>query len=111
MGDISFGELFIIIALIVIFFGPDKLPSIARDLGQGVRKMRGAVDELKTEIFKETGDPVAEIKKEIEKIKYVELDAQQNKIAASRREEELKEKTENSIPPHEDPDYTGSVSR
>lgn len=54
---------------IVVLFGPDKLPQIARDLGAGVRKMRGAVEDIKTEIMKETDNPVSEIKREIEKVK------------------------------------------
>ncbi len=54
---------------IVVLFGPDKLPQIARDLGSGVRKMRGAVEDIKTEIMKETDNPVSEIKREIEKVK------------------------------------------
>ncbi len=52
-----------------VLFGPDKLPQIARDLGSGVRKMRGAVEDIKTEIMKETDNPVSEIKREIEKVK------------------------------------------
>ena len=43
---------------------------IARELGQGLRKMRGAVDDIKQEIMKETEDnPVSEIKNEIDKVK------------------------------------------
>ena len=70
MGDLSFGEIFVIFLVIMIFFGPKKIPQIARELGQGLRKMRGAVDDIKQEIMKETEDnPVSEIQKEIEKVK------------------------------------------
>ena len=56
--------------VIMIFFGPKKIPQIARELGQGLRKMRGAVDDIKQEIMKETEDnPVSEIKNEIDKVK------------------------------------------
>jgi Sec-independent protein translocase protein TatA len=51
------------------FIWPDKLPEIARGLGEGVRKMKGAVEDIKTEIMKEADNPVSEIKKEIEKVK------------------------------------------
>ena len=54
---------------IVVLFGSDKLPEIARGLGEGVRKMRGAVDDIKTEIMKEADNPLSEIKKEIENVK------------------------------------------
>ncbi len=70
MGDLSFGEIFVIFIAVVVLFGPKKIPQIARELGQGIRKMRGAVEDIKQEIMKETEDnPVSEIQKEIEKVK------------------------------------------
>ena len=69
MGDLSFGEIFVIFLAIVILFGPKKIPQIARELGQGLRKMRGAVDDIKQEIMKETAEPISEIREEIEKAK------------------------------------------
>ena len=69
MGDLSFGEIFVIFLAIVILFGPKKIPQIARELGQGLRKMRGAVDDIKQEIMKETDEPIYEISEEIEKAK------------------------------------------
>ena len=69
MGDLSFGEIFVIFLVIVILFGPKKIPQIARELGQGLRKMRGAVDDIKQEIMKETDEPISEIREEIEKAK------------------------------------------
>lgn len=70
MGDLSFGEIFIIFLAIMILFGPNKIPQIARELGQGIRKMRGTVEDIKQEIMKETEDnPISEIQKEIEKVK------------------------------------------
>ncbi|UBB90502.1 twin-arginine translocase TatA/TatE family subunit [Candidatus Kaistella beijingensis] len=67
--ELSIGEMLLIAVAIVVLFGPEKLPQIARDLGAGVRKMRGAMEDVKTEILKETDNPVSEIKKEIEKVK------------------------------------------
>lgn len=72
--ELSLGEMLMIALAIVVLFGPDKLPQIARDLGQGVRKMRGAVEDVKTEILKETDNPVAEIKREIDKVKKAAQD-------------------------------------
>ena len=70
MGDLSFGEIFVIFIAVVVLFGPKKIPQIARELGQGIRKMRGAVEDIKQEIMKETEDnPISEIQKEIEKVK------------------------------------------
>ena len=73
--ELSIGEMLTIALVIVLLFGADKLPKIARELGQGVRKMRGAVDDIKTEIMKETDNPLSEIKKEIEKVKEAAKDA------------------------------------
>ena len=72
--ELSIGEMLMIALVIIVLFGPDKLPSIARDLGQGVRKMRGAVEDIKTEIMKEADNPLSEIKKEIEKVKDSAMD-------------------------------------
>ena len=72
--ELSIGEMLLVALAIVVLFGPDKLPKIARDLGQGVRKMRGAMEDVKSEIMKETDNPVSEIKKEIEKIKQQAMD-------------------------------------
>ncbi len=99
---------------IVVLFGPDKLPQIARDLGSGVRKMRGAVEDIKTEIMKETDNPVSEIKREIEKVKDAAKDFNPvNDIkkdiltepASSSSSEPPKPK------PSEDDTYEGPVSR
>lgn len=67
--ELGFSEILVIALVIVVLFGPDKIPQIARELGQGVRKMRGAMEDIKTEIMKGDDNPVAEIKKEIDKVK------------------------------------------
>ena len=72
--ELSIGEMLMVALAIVVLFGPNKLPQIARDLGQGMRKMRGAMEEVKTEILKETDNPVSEIKREIEKVKQAAQD-------------------------------------
>ncbi len=72
--ELSIGEMLLVAIAIVVLFGPDKLPQIARDLGQGVRKMRGAMEDVKTEILKETDNPVADIKREIDKVKQAAKD-------------------------------------
>jgi sec-independent protein translocase protein TatB len=72
--ELSIGEMLLVAVAIVVLFGPDKLPKIARDLGEGVRKMRGAMEDVKSEILKETDNPVSEIKNEIEKVKQAARD-------------------------------------
>ena len=72
--ELSIGEMLLVAVAIVVLFGPDKLPKIARDLGAGVRKMRGAMDDVKSEILKETDNPISEIKKEIDRVKQAAQD-------------------------------------
>lgn len=106
--ELSIGEMLMIALAIVVLFGPDKLPEIARGLGEGVRKMRGAVDDIKTEIMKEADNPVSEIKKEIEKVKQ---SAQEfNPLADKKAETFLKEETP-KIDLSEDDSHEGPVSR
>lgn len=102
----------LIAVAIVVLFGPDKLPQIARDLGTGVRKMRGAVEDIKTEIMKETDNPVSEIKREIEKVKDAAKDF--NPMKDSQSDILADSKTSNESPnpkTSEDENYEGPVSR
>lgn len=43
-------EIFIIILIVVMFFGTDKIPDIARGLGKGIRQVKDATNEIKSEI-------------------------------------------------------------
>ena len=89
--ELSIGEMLMVALAIIVLFGPNKLPQIARDLGQGVRKMRGAMEDVKTEILKETDNPVSEIKREIDKVKQAAMDFNPmndlNKDALAKRDE------------------------
>jgi sec-independent protein translocase protein TatA len=52
--DISGGELFVILFVAFIVFGPSKIPEVARKIGKGMNEIRRASDEIKREINKET---------------------------------------------------------
>jgi sec-independent protein translocase protein TatA len=52
--DISAGELFIILLVAFLVFGPSKIPEIARKIGRGMNEIRRASDEIKREISKES---------------------------------------------------------
>lgn len=43
-------EFFIIILIVVMLFGADKIPEIARGLGKGMRQIKDATNEIKQEI-------------------------------------------------------------
>ncbi|WP_317614908.1 Sec-independent protein translocase subunit TatA/TatB [Apibacter adventoris] len=67
----SFGEIIVIIFIAVLLFGPDKIPEIARGLGQGVRAMKDATDNIKREVMSqiEENDSLKEIEDEIQEAK------------------------------------------
>ena len=64
-------EIFIIGLIVVMLFGADKIPEIARSLGKGMRQLKDATDDLKREIKDTAGseDLVGDIKKEISEVK------------------------------------------
>lgn len=49
---ISGGEIFFILFIVVMVFGADKLPEIARGLGKGMRQLKDATEDIKREINK-----------------------------------------------------------
>ncbi len=53
MPGIGFGELVVVFLLLLIFVGPQKLPSVARTLGRMMGEVRRATDELKTALYLE----------------------------------------------------------
>ncbi|WP_297985204.1 twin-arginine translocase TatA/TatE family subunit [uncultured Chryseobacterium sp.] len=106
--ELSIGEMLMIALAIVVLFGPDKLPQIARDLGSGVRKMRGAMEDVKTEILKETDNPVSEIKREIEKVKDAAKDF--NPVN-SLKDDILNAPEKPKVNLADNDDYEGPVSR
>ena len=107
--ELSIGEMLLIAVAIVVLFGPDKLPQIARDLGEGVRKMRGAMEDVKTEILKETDNPVSEIKREIDKVKQAAKDY--NPLAEAQHKEALAEKVQPKVNLADGDQHEGPVSR
>ncbi len=48
--SIGFGELFVIVVVVLLVVGPAKLPEIARTLGKGMRMARRATRELQDAI-------------------------------------------------------------
>lgn len=54
--NISGGEIFIILLVVFVIFGPDKIPEIARWVGKGIGEIKKATSEIREEIDRETGD-------------------------------------------------------
>lgn len=72
---ISGTEIAFILFIVVMVFGADKIPEIARGLGKGMRTLKDATNDIKHEITK-TADKqgidtsvVDDVNKEIKKVK------------------------------------------
>lgn len=72
---ISGGEIGFIVFIIVMVFGADKVPDIARGLGKGMRTLKNATEDIKTEITKSADkqgintDIAKDMKREIDEAK------------------------------------------
>lgn len=72
---ISGAELFFIMFVVVMVFGADKIPGIAKGLGKGMRQLRDATDDIKREIQKSAEKQgidtsfTDDIKKELNEVK------------------------------------------
>lgn len=49
---ISGAEIFFILFVVVMVFGADKIPGIAKGLGKGMRQLKDATEDIKQEIQK-----------------------------------------------------------
>lgn len=62
---ISGQEIFIVMIVVLLLFGANKIPEIAKGLGKGMREFRKATDDIKKEIT----DQTREITKDVNKFK------------------------------------------
>jgi len=72
---ISGPEIMVIMLIVVMVFGADKIPEIARGLGKGMRQVKDATNDIKKEIKDSSKkhsidtDIAKDIKKEISNVK------------------------------------------
>jgi len=59
---ISGQEIFIILLVVLLLFGANKIPEIARGLGKGMREFRKAADDIKREMNNHTDDIKKDLK-------------------------------------------------
>lgn len=74
LAFISGAEIVFVFFIILLIFGADKIPSIARNLAKGMTQVRNATNEIKSEIQKSVEvDPTesitSDLTKEIKKVK------------------------------------------
>lgn len=72
---ISGAEIAFILFIVVMIFGADKIPDIAKGLGKGMRTLKDATNDIKHEISKSADhhgidtDVVKDVNEEISKVK------------------------------------------
>ena len=66
---ISGQEIFVILLVVLLLFGANKIPDIARGLGKGMNEFKKAADEIKKEMNNHTGDLKKDFKKINDEIK------------------------------------------
>jgi sec-independent protein translocase protein TatA len=69
-------EIVFVLFIVVLVFGADKLPEIAKGLGKGMRQLKDATNDIKNEVTKSAkennivdAESTKEIKDEINKVK------------------------------------------
>lgn len=89
--DFGSGEILLILLVVFLIFGPDRIPELARNIGKFINDIKRASDDIKTEINREAD------KKDREKrlAEYEsKLALQQNDNFPTDIEQEKKEKEE-----------------
>ena len=72
---ISGGEIAFILFIVLMVFGADKVPEIAHGLGKGMRQIKDATNDIKSEITKSAEqhgvdiDITKDVRNEIDKVK------------------------------------------
>lgn len=54
IGSLGGSEIFIILFVVLLFFGAKKLPELARGLGKGIKEFKDATKDVKDNIDKAT---------------------------------------------------------
>jgi len=73
-GNIGVPELLIILAIVLLVFGANKVPEVARSLGKGIRAFRAEAHKMREEL--ELESKLEEEEKKDEEIKEVEVEPQ-----------------------------------
>jgi sec-independent protein translocase protein TatB len=53
IGGLSMTEVIIILGLALLLLGPDQLPQLAKSLGKGLKELRRATDDIKSQFEQE----------------------------------------------------------
>lgn len=65
-GSLGISELLVIFVVVLVFFGPKRMPEVARSLGSAMREFRRSLNQIQREL--EEADPTSELRKETKSI-------------------------------------------
>ena len=72
LESIGGGELMLILLFVLLFFGSDKIPSLAKGLGKGMREMKDAMNGIQSDIKQSMDNADREISKLKEELPVIE---------------------------------------
>lgn len=64
----SGGEIIVVLIAVLMLFGADKIPDLARGVGKGIREIKNATGEIQNEITKSV------VSKDLKEIKQIKED-------------------------------------
>ena len=71
LNSISTGEVIIILAFVLMFFGSKGVPGMARSIGKGLRQLRDATDDIKRDIRHSVEDIEKSVKSNMDEVTIV----------------------------------------
>jgi sec-independent protein translocase protein TatB len=60
--SIGWGEILVVALAALFIFGPDRLPTLAKDASRGLRRVRAAVKDVRGQVDDVLGDDLAELR-------------------------------------------------
>ncbi len=64
IGGLGWPEIVVILVLVLIFFGPKRLPELAEAVGKSLNKFKAATREASSEVKREIDDVKRDIEEE-----------------------------------------------
>jgi Tat protein translocase TatB subunit len=65
-GSLGISELLVIFVIVLVFFGPRRMPEVARSLGSAMREFRRSLNQIQREL--EEADPTRDLRRETKDI-------------------------------------------
>jgi sec-independent protein translocase protein TatA len=87
------GEIFLIVLVVYLVFGPRKIPEIARTLGKGINEIKRATGGVTDELRREIKKVEHEVKSNLDDtVQHVKKTIQDGQVPLSDVEKEIKDK-------------------